>query len=331
MLDELRKRTSKSTNFLINRYNNPLHTDKLTERQGHLWPSSEEFYHPLNPMFSVFIRTYAHLNYFSVILLRDGALGLMDFFLRFPVPKKTSSIILVHADLSYLVPLAWRPLILCYRMASKNSYHPTGKYFFYGLISDQFLAWNELRTYLPEWLKQFDPTAPVSAFYATRNEVYDHSWFDRRTSMEFTAALQRYFHTPINFITWSQSKSLAANKDVTYINMDLWRHGVGLCQVDYLMMGKVIQVMPRGTYAGFKGEELGSWPLSFQHHLSLYTLEAEHADFEPYVFYKKLSPYVAADMPLPIKTELMQLVRKRTPVSPFAGGAATKSAGATAH
>lgn len=323
MWNDLRLRAARGTNFLNNRYDNPLHTDGFTERQGRMWPSSEEFYHPLNPMFSLFLRTYLQLNFFPVILLRDGALGLTDFFLRFPVPKKTQTRILVHADLAYLVPMAWRSLVLGYRMTGTNTYAPTKKYLFYALISDHFLAWNQLRTILPEWLKQFDSNASVSAFCVSRSEVYDHSWSDRKTPMEFTSSMQLHFKTPIEYLTWNQAKALSSKKDVTFINMDIWRHGVGLCQVDSLMMGKAAQVMPRGQYAGFKGEKIGEWPLSFQHQLDIYTLEAEHSDLEPFIFLKKLSPYIAADMPLPIKTELMELVRKRTPISVFGDGDST--------
>jgi hypothetical protein len=91
------------------------------------------------------------------------------------------------------------------------------------------------------------------------------------------------------------------------------------------MMGKAIQVMPRGVYQGFKGKKLGQWPLSFQHHLDIYSMDATHADFETFIFYQKLSPYVAADMPLPIKTEMMKLVRQRTLISDFTSDGSTKS------
>jgi hypothetical protein len=148
--------------------------------------------------------------------------------------------------------------------------------------------------------------------------------------MEFTSGLQHHFKTPLDFLTWNQARPLASKKDVTYINMDIWRHGIGLCQVDHLMLGKAIQVMPRGVYQGFRGKKLGQWPLSFQHHLDIYSMDAEHADFEGFIFLKKLSPYIAADLPLPIKTEMMQLVRQRTPISAFASGGSTKSAPATA-
>lgn len=66
------------------------------------------------------LKSLRHLNFFDVALLRDGALPLVKFFLSHREPTGFSSRILVHEDLSYLVPLEWREQVFYYRTYETN-------------------------------------------------------------------------------------------------------------------------------------------------------------------------------------------------------------------
>lgn len=316
MWNELKALCTTDSNFILNRWDNPLHGDVPTDTQGKLWPSSDEFYHPLNPVFSFFFQTPAHIDLFKVILLRDGAQSLLDFFMRFPFPKSIQAKIIVPAELLFLVPDGWRSKVLCYKMETERQMTHEKSYLFYGLVSEASLGWPRFKHYIDKWLIQFDPNAPVSAYFATRNELYDKAWIDRKIAFELASVFQSYFKNKIEFLTWDDLTGISAKSDLTYVNLDLWRYGVDLCGVDSLMMSKATQLWGRGTYPGFKGKKIGSWPISFQHSIGIYTAECDDSDFSHFFFTKKTAPVLAdVQLPFPIKPELMDLLAERLVVS----------------
>lgn len=316
MWNELKSLCTKDSNFILNRWDNPLHGDIPTETQGKLWPSSDEFYHPLNPLFSFFFQAPAQLDLFKIILLRDGAQSLLDFFMRFPFPKSISTKIIVPAELLFLVPDGWRSKVLCYKLETERKMTHEKNYLFYGLVSEASLAWPRFSLHIDKWLTQFDPNANVSAYFATRNELYDKSWIDRKIAFELSSVFQSYFKNRIEFLTWDDLKGASTKSDLTYVNLDLWRYGVDLCGVDSLMMAKASQVWGRGTYSGFRGKKIGSWPISFQHSISIYTAECDHSDFSHFFFTKKTATaQFDVQLPFPIKPELMDLLAERLSVN----------------
>lgn len=323
MWNELKALCTKDSNFILNRWDNPLHGDIPTETQGKLWPSSDEFYHPLNPVFSFFFQSPAQLDLFRVLLLRDGAQGLLDFFMRFPFPKSIKAKIIVPAELSFLVPDGWRPQVLCYRLETTRAMTEEKNYLFYGLISEASLSWPRFKNHIHDWLKQFDPRAPVTAYFATRNELFDRAWIDRKIAFEITAAFQSHFKEQINFVNWNGMVGLATRSNMTFVGLDQWRNGVDLCGVDSMMMAKAPQIWGRGTYPGFRGKKIGSWPVSFQHSIGIYTAECADSDFSHFFFMKKTAPPSAGPfLPYPIRPDLMELLGQRLSVKGFKDQAA---------
>lgn len=81
-----------------------------------LAPHSKPYFSRLRPLFSFEIKSLTSLNAFSHILFRDGVVHLLRFFQRFPEPKGLMSKIIIHQNLSAIVPPAWRKCILYYRI-----------------------------------------------------------------------------------------------------------------------------------------------------------------------------------------------------------------------
>jgi len=311
MLDKLKQLSKETNNFLQWRWDNPLHAEKPTEQQGRLWPSSEDFFHPLNPIFSLFIQKYEQMEFYKVFLLRDGAHTLLDFFLRFPVPKGREAQLLIPADLTFLAPDAWRPHLISYRMECPRPFKKTNRLLFYALVSDTFLSWPKFQFQMKEWLQQFPKDASVSAFFATRNEPLDHRWVDKITSFEFMSIFQSHFKQSPELLNFEEFKGMLTKSDITYINMDLWHGGTGLCSVDNVAFSQAVQVFPRATYKGFTGKKIGEWPMSFQHKLTLYTTEAKDSDYSSFMFMKKMSPATTISLPHPIVPTLYDLLAER--------------------
>ncbi len=315
MLEHLKELTRDNSNFLHFRWDNPLHSDKPTESQSRTWPSSEDFFHPLNPMYSFFFQRVEQLDFFKIVLLRDGAISLLDFFLRFPTPKGCKTQVLVPADLMFLVPDAWKPQLLAYRMNDPKSFKLTKRLLFYGLISDTCLSWPRFQNVMPEWLKQFPRDASVSAFFAVRNEPIDHLWVDRKTAFEFMSRFQPAFNNLPELLNAQELKGMLSKADVTFINLDLWRSGTGLCTIDNLAFGQEVQVFPRASYHGFKGKKVAEWPMSFRHNLEIYTPECEHNDFNGFMIMKRIATNSTASLPHPIVPKVYDLLAERLSLS----------------
>jgi hypothetical protein len=290
MLDQLKELSRRSNYFLENRWDNPLQTTALREKLSCLWPSSDEFYHPLNPMFAAGFTEPQHLNAFSIALLRDGAHTLMDFYLRFPSPKLVKTIFLVPADLYFLVPDAWREQTLAYRLEGRAP-KLTKRIVFYGLFSESYLSWAWLQHRFPEWLKTFARDAEVSMYSAIRNELFNHKWDEKTFPFEITSQLQHYFKNPLHFLDYESFKQTWNDAEATLVNLDLLRSGIGLCAIESGAMGRAIQLHPKPTYRYFTGEHIGDWPLSFSHKLAIFKGEAKHTDFGQFFFMNKTFSY----------------------------------------
>jgi hypothetical protein len=303
MYNHIKELARTSGYFLENRWNTPLNNAQASERQSCLWPSSEEFYHPLNPMFAAFLTEPRHFSAFDIVLLRDGATTLLDFYMRFPTPKATRTIFFVPADLYFLVPDPWREQTLAYRMEVPET-KPTKKLVLYSLISETFLGWNRFRYNIDAWLQQFPKDADVSAYFAIRNEPINNHWEDRQVSFEVTAAVQNYFEKKITFLTYDALKKQGAQSDATFVHMDLLRTSVGLCAIDNMFLGQSIKVLPRKTYKAFSGEKIGEWPMSFRHKLSLYKGDAPDSDYGTFFFMQRTNSY-------PMTPKLLDVINER--------------------
>ncbi len=304
MLEKIKQYPPKESYFLQNRWDNPLHSSQATDQQGCLWPSSDDFYHPLNTMFSCFFTDEKHLKVFDTVLLRDGLHMLVEFYMRFPTPKTCRTTFYVPADLYFLVPHAWRAQTFAYRMNSPRPHKLQKNLLFYGLISETALNWNRLKFLFADWLKQFPVDANVCAHFAIRNEPYNHKWEDRNISFEVMGTLQHRFKQPVDVMTYPEFIKQGVRSDMTYINLDLYHNGVGLCAIDNTFMGQAIDIYPRGVYADFCGKEIGQWPLSFNHKLTIYEGDCPHEDFTQFLFMRKMNAY-------PYTPKLVDLVVSR--------------------
>ncbi len=320
MWDDLRRRSAGTLNFAQHRWENPLNQKDASDRQGKLWPSGEDFFHPLNPLFSFFIRHQHQLELFQVLLLRDGAQTLLDFFLRFPSPKSDTRL-LVDANLAFLVPAGWRPHTLYWRMEPTRPAPPATLHhlLFYGLFSQTFLSEPLFRKHLHQWLGQFPTDADVGAYFSQRGDLLDPGGTEQLMGYQTTAAFQSRFRRPLRFLRRRELGEYALEGRHTFVHMDLWRHGVSLCSVESQMMGRGMPLHPRGVYGGLAAEKIGQWPLSFNHALTVWQGTAADEDFNGFLFEKKISPQKDMALPFPIKTHLLGLLEKRLSVPGIPG------------
>ena len=312
MLDNLKERLKSNKNFMKERWDGPLHSQYATDQQGKMWPSSEDFYHPLNPMYSLFLMKQTDLEYFKVVLLRDGAFLILDFFYRFPIPKDKAPIILVPADLSFLVPRAWKPKVLFYRLIDNRHHQMTNELVFLALASDCFFSWQIFKPKMNEWLQRFPKNASVSCYFSIRPDPIDpdHSQ-EKKITFEFLTKFQNHFNQELTLINGQELKAKLVKPENTFINFDLYQSANYLCTMETVAKSQGAQVLERPKYTGFKGERLDIVPVTFNVNIEILNGSAEHCDFDELYFLKKTLTPTGASLVYPIVPKLMEILDKR--------------------
>lgn len=91
----------------------PEMTRKFT---GTFWPFTDDYFNPLNAVFSVQILSEQILNRRPVWYLRDGLIPLIWFFKTFSQPKNIKSTLIVPVKFAEIVPIAWRAQVKYYEI-----------------------------------------------------------------------------------------------------------------------------------------------------------------------------------------------------------------------
>lgn len=85
-----------------------------------LHPHSEDYFSVLKPVFLHQLKSVDVLTNLAPVLARDGAVGLLDFFMRHPRPPSADTYLFVHYDLSWAVPEEWTGAVAYYRVAAED-------------------------------------------------------------------------------------------------------------------------------------------------------------------------------------------------------------------
>ncbi len=84
-----------------------------------LAPYSDIYYSVLNPIFSkIFLQMGPKNEEYPLVLLRDGALDLFDFFKKYPDPKVFDQQFILHHSLSKILNRKWRENAIFYELFS---------------------------------------------------------------------------------------------------------------------------------------------------------------------------------------------------------------------
>jgi hypothetical protein len=97
-------------------------------------PHGKSYETPFPAFLSYQLKSLQHLNFFDVVLLRDGALPLVKFFLSHRTPNSISSRLLIHEDLAYLVPIGWKEQVYYFRSYQDNPSRSSDTLFLYGSL-----------------------------------------------------------------------------------------------------------------------------------------------------------------------------------------------------
>lgn len=164
----------------------PERSPEITQFFNGLWPVSESYASPLNPIFLLDLQKLSSFSEKESWLIRDGLLPLLWFFVNNPEPGRFKSTLRIHADFERFIPDAWRPQVELYELfPDENAPDPrqgagnrVRELLLTGLIMPSACSLNRLECDLAEIVKFVGgkdklPGIKIRAFLPARFEVTD--------------------------------------------------------------------------------------------------------------------------------------------------------------
>lgn len=85
------------------------------------FPVTQKYYFEGNPSFSYEYKNLFDIGRYPITTLRDGFVGLLEFFLLHPTPTSDfRSKILIHKKFERIVPKQWKDFVACYSINSRR-------------------------------------------------------------------------------------------------------------------------------------------------------------------------------------------------------------------
>jgi hypothetical protein len=87
----------------------------------HYHPATEKYFFEANPSFFHEYKNMFDCGRFPLVMLRDGFVGILEFFLVHPIPPKDfRSIVLINKRFSRLIPLKWKNYVVTYSITERK-------------------------------------------------------------------------------------------------------------------------------------------------------------------------------------------------------------------
>lgn len=123
------EKTEKEQEFQFNRSEIWLDLDDIDEEfEKSFKPHSKTFTNRLRPIWLYYVKKIQKLGFFDYVLSRDGALGLIRFFSKFPTPDGIRTKILIDEAHYRLVPLSWKNNVSLYSKQRKSTISKTNEF-----------------------------------------------------------------------------------------------------------------------------------------------------------------------------------------------------------
>ncbi len=87
----------------------------------HHHPMTERYYFEGNPLFTFELQSPLEMECYPIVMLRDGALGILDFFINYPRPwSDLKTMFLIPERFESLVPKFWKDHVAIYKVQSRE-------------------------------------------------------------------------------------------------------------------------------------------------------------------------------------------------------------------
>lgn len=215
----------------------------------YILPNHYEYYSGLTSFFLYNIKDIESLNYFNSILVRDGSLTLIKFFHQNPHPKHIKTKLVIHKNLYYLIPLAWKNQTLLYETQSMTQEPKKPEAFFlFGNLdpfhcSKQYLEY-KLKSILNKY-KIRENNCPIFVTLMA-NELNNERIIEKENKflLEFISKTANILGENITYKTWDELRDFDFH-NCLYFNLNQYDHLFSDSYVDYHFLSKGAYPIPR--------------------------------------------------------------------------------------
>jgi hypothetical protein len=123
MLNKVREIISSNTNddILYKKWDTQHRDEYFSKVYWHYHPSTEKYFFEGNPSFLHEYKNLFDCGRFPIITLRDGFVGILEFFLVHPTPPKDfKSMVLINKKFASLIPIKWKEYVLSYVVTARE-------------------------------------------------------------------------------------------------------------------------------------------------------------------------------------------------------------------
>ena len=261
---------------------------EATNLGNDLYPFLMEYHHELNPAYLFNILNPDLIDLFPVITVRDGALILANFILKYfqQIPSMKTHFF-IHKDLAHLVPSNLRNHFSAWNIVQTNQIKPQDakKILITGIISDATVYLNEL-TEKMQSLGPISPLTQIEVYLPQRQNPFGMPWTESNLTPKTTEILKEYL--PENKINYLKTKDLLDSTNFhSAFCLDLMSDSIIVTDtfVNHFLAARGCST------TGFKSNPVSNSfheiDLSLHHKIQYFPLPEVTSIFPDLVFYKK--------------------------------------------
>lgn len=123
MLDKVKEIISNSSEdeILYKKWDTAHRSDYFSKVYWHYHPATEKYFFEGNPSFSHEYKNMFDCGRFPIIMLRDGYVGVLEFFILHPKPPRDfRSIVAINKKFTSLVPEKWKGYVVSYSVKQRE-------------------------------------------------------------------------------------------------------------------------------------------------------------------------------------------------------------------
>lgn len=255
-------------------------------------PITDKYFFEGNPAFSYEYKNLFDFGRYPVTMLRDGFVGILEFFLIHPKPTSDfKSIILIPERFQKLVPKTWEGQVACYKIIPRNNSnsHQANFLMVHGLPTEELFLnqtvediAKEIKGYV-EGYEDYFIYLPIRDSLLSKNEVREKVLY-----IELLKEIYRHvgFEAKVEFHKIQNILRLLETKKFDFINLDQDRFFVNDNYIDhhlYSIGGKNLK--PDSVS---DGESL-RYNLSKNHSVEITECRIEDKCFSEFFYYFKIS------------------------------------------
>lgn len=144
-IEEILNSITPEQDLLYKKWNIQHRDEFFTQIYWSYHPETEKYFFEGNPAFSYEYKNIFDFGRYPITMLRDGFVGVLEFFLLHPIPPKDfKSVILIHKKYERLIPKSWKDQVACYEIQQReDTFERQNNFLFcYGTATEQ-LFWNQ--------------------------------------------------------------------------------------------------------------------------------------------------------------------------------------------